>query len=89
MPPCEVRIYQNDEDDVPFVTWLESLTRPSKKQNLRAAAAVRACVEKLAAHGHALRRLSADYLEREIYANPNWHSHHPLRTTRERMRGIR
>ena len=67
MPPCEVRIYQNDEGDVPFLAWLDSLTRPSKGQNLRAAAAVRACVEKLGAHGHALRRPSADYLEREIH----------------------
>ena len=56
MPMCDVRIYQDSNGDVPFNTWLMSLTQPSKRQNLEGATRVRDHLLRLAKEGHALRR---------------------------------
>lgn len=56
MPPCNIARYQELNGVVPFDDWLESLTRPSKSQNLPAAAKLKALVGRLATDGHTLQR---------------------------------
>ena len=56
MPPCSVIRYQEPNGSVPFDDWLASLTRPSKSQNIPAAAKLKALVGRLATEGHALQR---------------------------------
>ncbi|MES2178499.1 MAG: type II toxin-antitoxin system RelE/ParE family toxin [Gemmatimonadota bacterium] len=54
--PCSILLYQESKGVVPFHDWLITLTRPSKKQNLKAAARVKSLIEMLAREGHGLRR---------------------------------
>lgn len=67
MPPCTVRVFKMSEEEVPFREWLLTLTLPSKSQNLLAAARIRAIVQALSVHGHALRRPASAPLRDEIH----------------------
>ncbi|MCU0616066.1 MAG: type II toxin-antitoxin system RelE/ParE family toxin [Gemmatimonadaceae bacterium] len=67
MPPCEVRIFQKANDDVPFREWLQTLTMPSKAQHLEAVASIRALLEALGKQGHALRRPQSAPLREGIH----------------------
>lgn len=67
MPPCTVRVLKVSEQQVPFREWLLTLTLPSKSQNLLAAAKIRAVVQALSEHGHALRRPASAPLRDEIH----------------------
>ena len=60
MPPTKVVFYQEDDDSVPIIEWLDSL--PSKVQTK--------CLiklERLSELGYELRRPEADYLRDKIY----------------------
>ena len=52
MPPYTVYVFKVSDQLIPLLT----LTRPNKRQNLVAAARIRAMVQALAENGHALRR---------------------------------
>lgn len=67
MPPCEVRIFQKSKDDVPFREWLETLTKPSKAQNLDAVADIRALLGALGRQGHDLRRPQSAPLQKGVH----------------------
>lgn len=67
MPSCTVRVFKESEQQVPFREWLLTLTRPSKRQNLLAAAKIRAMVQALSDQGHALRRPASAPLRDEIH----------------------
>lgn len=67
MPPCEVRIFQKAEGDVPFREWLETLATPSKAQNLDAVADIRALLGALGKQGHELRRPQSSPLQKGIH----------------------
>jgi hypothetical protein len=67
MPPCDVRVFQKAKDEVPFREWLETLTKPSKAQNLEAVADIRALLDALGKEGHALRRPQSAPLEQGIH----------------------
>jgi hypothetical protein len=56
MPPCAIIRYQERPGVVPFDAWLATLSRPSKSQNVQAAAKLQALVRRLASEGHALQR---------------------------------
>lgn len=60
MPPTKVVFYQEDDDSVPIIEWLDSL--PAKVQTK--------CLiklERLSELGYELRRPEADYLRDKIY----------------------
>ena len=65
--PCTALLYQESKSVVPFTDWLATLLRPSKKQNLKAAARVKSLVDMLGREGHALRRPTAARLAGGIY----------------------
>ena len=67
MPPCTVRVFKVSDRLIPLREWLLTLTRPSKRQNLVAAAKIRAVVRALAEHGHALRRPASAPLRDDIH----------------------
>ncbi|MEJ7812457.1 MAG: type II toxin-antitoxin system RelE/ParE family toxin [Gemmatimonadaceae bacterium] len=63
MPPIRVLTYQESEGDVPLHTWL----REVGTGNRDAAARCRDLIQRLADHGHALRRPSSAPLRDEIH----------------------
>ena len=65
--PCTALLYQESKSVVPFTDWLATLLRPSKKQNLKAAARVKSLVDLLGREGRALRRPTAAPLAGGIY----------------------
>lgn len=67
MPPCTVRVFKVSDQLIPLREWLLTLTRPNKRQNLIAAARIRAVVQALAEHGHALRRPASAPLRDDIH----------------------
>lgn len=60
MPRTEVLFFQDDDDSVPLMDWLASLSNKA-----RAKCVVR--LERLEELGHELRRPEADYLRDDIY----------------------
>ena len=61
MPAIEVFYFQEDEDKVPLVGWLDHLSaKAQQKCQVR-------LVERLEAMGNDLRRPEADYLRDDIY----------------------
>jgi phage-related protein len=60
LPAVEVFYFQEDEDKVPLVRWLDQLTaKAQQKCQVR--------LERLEAMGNDLRRPEADYLRDDIY----------------------
>ena len=60
MPRMEVILYRESKDEVPLITWLESIPERARDH----------CLERLRLleeFGHALRRPHADYLRDDIY----------------------
>jgi phage-related protein len=60
MPPTKIVIYQESEDDVPLVDWLDALP-----ENVRIKCESK--MEQLGEFGHELRRPNVDYLRDGIY----------------------
>ena len=67
MPPCTVYVFKVSDQLIPLRDWLLTLTRPNKRQNLIAAARIRAVVQALAENGHALRRPASAPLRDDIH----------------------
>ena len=63
MPPVRVLTYQEDDGDVPLHEWLRSVA----ETNRDAAARCRDRIQRLAHHGHDLRRPSSAPLRDEIH----------------------
>ena len=60
MPGIEVVFYQEDDETVPLLEWLDQL--PAKVQDK-----CRERIERLRAQGHELHRPAAEYLGEDIY----------------------
>jgi phage-related protein len=63
MPQTQVVFYQERSGEVPVLAWLKKLRR----EDLKAYANCAVAVERLAEHGHELRRPTAGYLRDGIY----------------------
>ena len=60
MPQTDIVIYQESEDDVPLVDWLDSLSEDARSK-------CRTKIRRLGELGYELRRPEADYLRDGIY----------------------
>src|SRR5438874_279130 len=63
MPTVEVVFYQENENDVPVLKWIERTARRDR----RIAVKCLERIERLAEQGHELRRPDADFLRDGIY----------------------
>jgi hypothetical protein len=61
MPPTTVLFYQESEDDIPVMQWIDRIN------DMRANANLAAVIDRLAAEGYELRRPQADLLRDHIY----------------------
>jgi len=63
VPRFEVRIFKDASGSAPFLEWIRALGR----ENIKAAAKVRTCVERLEEFGHDLRRPTSSPLRDKIH----------------------
>ncbi len=63
MPATSILFYQEKEEDVPVLDWLNDL----KDKNMKGFLSCAARLDRLATYGHELRRPVADYLRDGIY----------------------